>query len=123
MLVEISVFPSRSPKGKSLEEMLLGLDGVINRHLATLLSTAHGLDIEVVINSISSSAPEYEFHRAVLYSDVVIFDGSLEEDGIALGENYACIPHAPYLMDNVIVVSRTELPINFIPNAYQTILC
>lgn len=120
MLVEISVFPSRSPKGKSLEEMLLGLDSVINRHLATLLSTAHGLDIEVVINSISSSAPEYEFHRAVLYSDVVIFDGSLEEDGIALGENYACIPHAPYLMDNVIVVSRTELPINFIPNAYQT---
>ena len=64
---------------------------------------------------------DLEFIRAELYSDLVIFDGSLEEDDcIKLGDNYACIRHACYLMDNVVVVSRTELPLNFIPNSFQT---
>lgn len=118
MKVEISLFASSSLKGRILEKTLLGEGG--SQTITSLLIGEMGWSIEVEIISIHSQAPEYEFHKAVLYSDVVIFDGSLEEDGIALGENYACIPHAPYLMDNVIVVSRTELPINFIPNAYQT---
>lgn len=121
MIVEITIFASSSVKGKLLEESLskTGESG-LGCYITSIQKDKYGHQNEVEIYSIHSDASEYEFHRAVLYSDVVIFDGSLEEDGITLGENYACIPHAPYLMDNVIVVSRTELPINFIPNAYQT---
>lgn len=119
MTIEISVFSSSSYEGKLLEKMLID-DSEIKKQLKSLLNQKGSLNIDVNTNFIQSDAIEYEFHRVVLYSDVVIFDGSLEEDGISLGNNYACIPHAPYLMDNVIVVSRTELPINFIPNAYQT---
>lgn len=114
MKIEITIFASSSLEGRELEKTFVG------QAITSLTVEKVGQCVDVEINSIHSDAPEYEFHKAVLYSDVVIFDGSLEEDGIALGENYACIPHAPYLMDNVIVVSRTELPINFIPNAYQT---
>lgn len=119
MTIEISVFSSSSYEGKLLEKMLID-DSEIKKQLKSLLNQKGSLNIDVNTNFIQSDAIEDEFHRAVLYSDVVIFDGSLEEDGISLGNNYACIPHAQYLMDNVIVVSRTELPINFIPNAYQT---
>ena len=118
MRIEIALFASSSLKGRELEKTL-GSESLM-QSITSLLMEKVEKSIEVEINSIHSDAPEYEFHKAVLYSDVVLFDGSLEEDVIALGENYACIPHAPYLMDNVIVVSRTELPINFIPNAYQT---
>lgn len=121
MNIIINVFASSSPKSIKLVELLLQkCKDSLYQYILSLLEEKHEDPIDVEINSIYSEAPEYEFHKTVLYSDVVIFDGSLEEDGIALGENYACIPHAPYLMDNVIVVSRTELPINFIPNAYQT---
>ena len=121
MNIIINVFASSSLKGIKLVELLLQkCKDSLCQYILSLLEEKHEDSIDVEINSIHSDTPEYEFHKAVLYSDVVIFDGSLEEDGIALGENYACVTHAPYLMDNVIVVSRTELPINFIPNAYQT---
>lgn len=120
MKIEIVLFTSSSLEGKRLEKMLLTSNSETKKHLKSLLYHKCGTEVDVEVKSSHSHASEYEFHKAVLYSDVVIFDGSLEEDGIALGENYAGIPHAPYLMDNVIVVSRTELPINFIPNAYQT---
>lgn len=57
----------------------------------------------------------YSYERK---SDLVIFDASIEDDGgaIKLGENYACAPHAPYMNENVLVVSRTVLPLNFIPH-------
>ena len=64
------------------------------QYIMSLLEGKQGGSIDVEINTIHYEALEYEFHKAVLYSDVVIFDGSLEEDGITLGENYACIPHA-----------------------------
>lgn len=121
MNIEINLFASSSPHGVILEETLLQkCECSLLQYVLKILEEKYDRYIEVEINSIHSDAPEYEFHKVVLYSDVVIFDGSLEEDGIALGENYACIPHAPYLMENVIVVSRTELPINFIPNTHQT---
>lgn len=121
MTIDVNIFSSSSSKGRVLERILLDSKNKdINSSVVSLFREKIDRTVKVEINSIHSDAPEYEFYRAALYSDVVIFDGSLEEDDIALGENYACIPHAPYLMDNVIVVSRTELPINFIPNAYQT---
>lgn len=120
-MIEITIFASSSIQGRELEKALLSSDkDSIKQHIVSLLEKEYNAVFEVYIRSIHSEAPEYEFHRAVLYSDIVIFDGSIEDEGIELGENYACIPHAPYLMDNVIVVSRTELPINFIPNAFQT---
>ena len=118
MKIEITIFASSSLEGRELEKTFVGEE--LAQAITSLTVEKVGQCVDVEVKSIHSHASEYEFHKVVLYSDVVIFDGSLEEDGIALGENYACIPHAPYLMDNVIVVSRTELPINFIPNAYQT---
>lgn len=95
MTIVITIFSSSSTEGKVLENNLYDSENKgINSYVASLLREKIGRDVDVEINSIHSDALEYEFHKAVLYSDVVIFDGSLEEDGIALGENYACIPHA-----------------------------
>ena len=121
MKIEITIFASSSLEGRELEKTFVGEK--LAQAITSLTVEKVGQRVDVEINSIHSGTPEYEFHKAVLYSDVVIFDGSLEEDGIALGENYACIPHAPYLMDNVIVVSRTELPINFIPMLIKQMYC
>lgn len=70
-----------------------------------------------VFNCIKRCASENEFFKAQLESDLVIFDGSLEaETGLKLGDNYSPVGHAPYLLDNVLVVSRTVLPVNYIPS-------
>lgn len=113
-MIEITIFVSSSIQGRGLEMALLSSDK------DSIKQQEYNAVFEVYIRSIHSEAPKYEFHRSVLYSDIVIFDGSIEDEGIELGENYACIPYAPYLMDNVIVVSITKIPINFIPNAFQT---
>lgn len=74
------------------------------------------LALTPVFTFIKRCASEGEFFKAQLENDLVIFDGSLEaETDFKLGDNYSPVGHAPYLLDNVIVVSRTVLPINYIP--------
>ena len=109
----IKLFASRTLKGKKLTSLL-------------------SEELPMAIHSLVSSEPvnidviypgDFKFGQLFFFSyernaDLVIFDASIEDDGgaIKLGENYACAPHAPYMNDNVLVVSRTVLPLNFIPH-------
>lgn len=72
------------------------------------------------VNVYYPSDPEFNtlhFMRSQKISGFVIFDGSIEEiENGLMGDNYKCVPHAPYMNDNVLIVSRTVLPLNFIPH-------
>ena len=51
-----------------------------------------------------------------LNNEIVIIDASIERDnGHDFGVNYECITPAVSSLDNILIVSRTELPLNFIP--------
>lgn len=121
MNLSVSLFTSPSKEGMALESQLKE-DITYYLHLAleraNLLTNKRfqNLVFKVTFSSIKRCASENEFLKAQLEDDLVIFDGSLEDDGLKLGDNYSCTGHAPYLMDNVMVVSRTVLPINYIPN-------
>ncbi len=53
---------------------------------------------------------------AAFQNDIVIIDGSIEEfEEYPLGANYECVTPAVSSFDNILVVSRTQLPLNFIP--------
>lgn len=121
--ITITLFSSNSEEGKILKDTLckgnnyhVSLKELVFQTLQKFGKHENNINI-LTPNSIDM---EMEFMYAQLYSDIVIFDGSLEEDGIELGSNYACVSHAPYLLDNVIVVSRSTLPINFVVNKDQT---
>lgn len=121
MNLSVSLFTSPSKEGMALESQLKE-DITYYLHLAleraNLLTNKRfqNLVFKVTFSSIKRCASENEFLKAQLEDDLVIFDGSLEDDNLKLGDNYSCTCHAPYLMDNVMVVSRTVLPINYIPN-------
>ena len=82
---------------------------------------AEGLtNVKSVVNVIYPSDAKYDTIHFAAYqkqSDVVIFDASIEEyENGLLADNYKCVPHAPYMIPNVLIVSRTVLPLNFIPH-------
>lgn len=120
MNISVSLFMSPSKDGIALEAQLIEN---ITKYIESALKEANQLtnnqfqylSLEPVFRSIQRCASENEFLKAQLVDDLVIFDGALEDTGLKLGDNYSCTGHAPYLMDNVIVVSRTVLPINYIP--------
>jgi hypothetical protein len=121
MNVSVSLFTTPSKEGIALESQLKEnisgyLDYALKKANQLTDNQFQYLSLEPVISSIKQCASENEFLKAQLEDDLVIFDGSLEDDGLKLGDNYSCTGHAPYLMDNVLVVSRTVLPINYIPN-------
>lgn len=59
---------------------------------------------------------QYDMMKAVLESDVVIFDASIEWDDVfGYDSNYKAATANPTTDDRVLVVSRTKLPINFVP--------
>ena len=59
---------------------------------------------------------QYDMMKAVLESDVVIFDASVEIDKISgYDSNYEAATANPIADDRILVVSRTKLPINFVP--------
>lgn len=113
MNTRIVVFASASRNGKNLVNR-------IQTELPSFIQSIPNINIE-------SDFLEFLFPDDVNFSqdyflycqvakDIVIFDGSIEEDSNQeLGKNYQCVTHAPYLNDNTLVVSRTPLPLNFIP--------
>ena len=121
MEIAVALFTSSSKAGIALESDLkenlsLYLVKALEKVRRQTNALSAGLSLIPVFHSIKRCALEIDFFKAQLECDLVIFDGSLEEDGLKLGDNYSCVGHAPYLLDNVIVVSRTVLPINYIPN-------
>lgn len=62
------------------------------------------------------NASAYNVLQYALNNEFVIIDASIEEvGGYDFGINYECITPAVSSLDNILVVSRTELPLNFIP--------
>lgn len=66
-----------------------------------------------------NSSP-FQLIKAALNNDIVIVDGSLEEDefkkfNLDFGANYECITPAVMSLDNVLILSRTQIPLNFTP--------
>jgi hypothetical protein len=68
-----------------------------------LMSAEFGLAVRVV-----EGATQTDLHRACLEDDIVVFDASVEE-----GHNYAAATAQPMVLDKVLVVARTYLPLNF----------
>lgn len=73
---------------------------------------AYGLKGEI-------SSP-FQLVKAALNNDIVIVDGSLEEDefkkfNLDFGANYECITPAVMSLDNVLILSRTQIPLNLTP--------
>jgi hypothetical protein len=59
---------------------------------------------------------QYDMLKAVLESDVVIFDASIEVDEVSsYDSNYEAATANSISDDHILVVSRTKLPINFVP--------
>ncbi|MCH5312186.1 MAG: hypothetical protein J1E57_09590 [Prevotella sp.] len=61
----------------------------------------------------------YFLLKAAFNNDIVIIDGSLDKTSLSFdvdfGKNYECITPAVMSLDNVIVLSRTQIPLNFLP--------
>jgi hypothetical protein len=66
-------------------------------------------DLAVAV-CIQENGTQVDMLRACLGDDAVVFDGSVEDD---VGSNYAAATAQPMAMDHVLVVSRTQLPLNF----------
>ena len=114
----ITFFASSTNEGRDLVSKV---DCDAFRAFVDARLTAEGLaDVKSVVNVIYPSDSEHNTIHFQVYqkqSDIVIFDASIEEyENGLLGDNYKCATHAPYLNSNVLVVSRTVLPLNFIPH-------
>lgn len=73
------------------------------RMFTELMSAEFGLAVRVV-----KGATQVQFFRACLDDDLVVLDASVEED-----HNYAAVMGQPTVLDKVLVVGRTYLPLNF----------
>lgn len=63
-----------------------------------------------------TNGTQFDMLKALLESDVVIFDASVEGDEISgYDSNYEAATANPISDDRILVVSRTKLPINFVP--------
>lgn len=67
--------------------------------------------INVVVNG-----SQYDMLKATIESDLVIFDASVEwDENKGYDSNYFAATANPISDDRILVVSRTKLPINFVP--------
>ena len=62
-----------------------------------------GLEVTVI-----EDATQTDLHRACLNGKIIVFDASVED-----GHNYAAATAQPMVLERVLVVSRTYLPLNF----------
>ena len=103
--IKAVMLASQTEKGIELSE-------VIQETLPVILGK-QGFDtcMHVIFNG-----QQYDMMKSIMENDVVFFDASLEEeDGLPLGANYAAATANIISNDNILVVSRTVLPLNFIP--------
>ena len=110
--VVIKFFQAYSKKGQELVDEL-------KNTLCESLSSMLKLDFTfTVCDSIGLSLKQnspFQVLSAAFNNEIVIIDGSIENaEGHELGDNYECITPAVSSLDNVLVVSRTQLPLNFV---------
>lgn len=102
-IVSITILGLNSEKGRSLVEQL-------KEELPILLKNrGYDTSMNVVYNG-----EQYNMLKACMADDLVIFDASIEKDESGSWDsNYAAATANPCALDNILVVSRTRLPINF----------
>lgn len=81
--------------------------------------TIHSQPAKGLSNTYESSA--YQLLKAAFNNEIVIVDGSLEQNEYPdenihnFGSNYECLTPAVMSMDNILILSRTQIPLNFTP--------
>lgn len=90
--ISVSFFPVNNEEGSLLKEKVRSL-------------VEDELDLNL---KIYEAAAQKDFFYSCVQDDIVIFDASIET-----GDNYAIATAQPTVMDHVIIVSRTYLPLNF----------
>ena len=98
MKISITHFQNSSEKG-------LELSGLIVQEFNNIELNGVKTEVRVV-----ERGNQFDFVQACLGDDVVIFDGSVEDEK---GSNYEAATAQATCMDHVLVVGRTKLPLNF----------
>lgn len=114
--LNIHFFKSYSKEANSLLDL-------IKVEIPCFLKTQIGIDVCFISDDSKGLLPvegkqasAFNVLQSALNNEIVIIDASIEDiDGDDLGVNYECITPAVSSLDNVLVVSRTQLPLNFIP--------
>ncbi len=107
--ITIKFFRAYSKEAENLKEMLE--DSLVN-----FLSRQLGVESSLTICE-SKGFPDSSLQMlsAAFNNEIVIIDGSIEEaEGYELGINYECITPVVSSLDNILIVSRTQLPLNLI---------
>lgn len=114
----IRYFFCETKKGKTLLSMVLKCLKELENELAYTF-TFYSLPAKGLSRTTESSA--YQLLKAVFSNEIVIVDCSLdlddftEENTSDFGANYECLTPAVMSMDNVLILSRTQIPLNFTP--------
>lgn len=106
---------------KDITITVLGLNSIKGRELVSLIQDEIppfmlGLGLKCIINPIiySDNSSQYNMFKASMEDDLVLFDGSIEIDGDGSWDsNYIAATAQPCAQDNILVLSRTRLPLNF----------
>lgn len=106
---------------KDITITVLGLNSIKGRELVSLIQDEIppfmlGLGLKCIINPIiySDNSSQYNMFKASMEDDLVLFDGSIEiDDNGSWDSNYIAATAQPCAQDNILVLSRTRLPLNF----------
>ena len=114
----IRYFYCETNEGKILSSMvskcLKELENELSYTFVFHLQLAKGL-------SRTSESSAYQLLKAAFNNEIVIVDGSLEQNEYPdenihnFGSNYECLTPAVMSMDNILILSRTQIPLNFTP--------
>lgn len=112
-MLEIKYFRAYSDAGKELEDKLQKTLVLFFKKELGIESSFEVYDSKGI--SIKEGNAPWKVLSFALSNAIVIIDGSIETaDNVNLGANYECITAAVSSLDNVLIVSRTQLPLNFI---------
>ena len=105
----IRFFKTYSEAGEQLVHM-------IKSSLPDYILSKFHIDCTVeVCDSKGLKTSSFQVLQAALNNEIVIIDGSIEElHQYPLGVNYECVTPAVSSLDNILIVSRTQLPLNLI---------
>ena len=109
----INFFKSYSEEGEKLRELF-------EKELIPFFNNKLSINASFETHDSAGLAPKdgnspFKVLVAAFNNEIVIIDASIEEfEDRKFGVNYDCITPAVSSLDNVLVVSRTQLPLNFI---------
>ena len=114
----IRYFYCETEEGEILSSMvskcLKDLEGDLANTFTILSQPAKGL-------SRTSESSAYQLLKAAFNNEIVIVDGSLEQNEYTdenihnFCSNCECLTPAVMSMDNILILSRTQIPLNFTP--------